>query len=538
MSSIHHRSRSSTITDNPRINPTFYQLLQMTPDELDAWIDDVRACVLNVWNDDSFPPFYGSSVGEIADQFWELRNYDTSELQCTDELDGEHNVILNPRSALVACVNQFFPGMLKTRINYGHNGIGYSVYDLFADDRFRIICQMRFRRHFREDSFYAYSGSLDRNHSLVPDGCSSGIEWIRYCNAHPESFESYSFWLSEQEPRQSKGTGYTQIDSSTFLSLSGKEVWTALGEGDLSVTHLPNQLYEPNDSKQYHIRLYKKSTRIFPMGFNAFRIGYAQVAANFHPLIAKFLYEKYAGDLWDQDVIAIYDSSAGWGGRIVGAMATEIRSPEGQCHIHYVGTDPNTANWIPELGKSRYESVAAMLLQTTGEHSTHSYRLFQECSEDIHKHREFRRYRGKVDFVLSSPPYFCKELYSDDEYQSANRYPDYEDWRDSFLVPTLATCVEWLRPNRYLAWNVANIKLDGDEIPLEEDSQRILEDLGMEFIGIEKMVISSMSGANRTDEHGQPTTKNFCIVNGKPRKMEPIFVWYKPQTNFSTRKGI
>jgi hypothetical protein len=308
--------------------------------------------------------------------------------------------------------------------------------------------------------------------------------------------------------------------------LSGQEVWTALANGDLSVTNLPNQLYKPDDSMQYHIRLYKMSTRIFPTGFKAFRVGYSQVAANFHPLVAKFLYEKYAGDLWDQDRITLYDCCAGWAGRIIGAMATEIRSPEGSCHIHYVATDPNTANWISELGKSRYEIVAEKFLDTTGEHSTHSYKLFQECAEDIYKDKAFQRYKGQVDFVLSSGPYFCRESYSDDASQSANRYPNYDDWRDSFLAPTLETCVEWLRPNRYLAWNIANITLDNEEIPLEEDSHRILKDLGMEFIGIERMVMAGMPGAGRM-RGDEPTAKNHCRIDGRWRKMEPIFIWRK-----------
>ena len=444
----------------------------------------------------------------------------------TDEVDGEDNVIFNPHSALGSCINHFFPGILKTRINYGKNRTGYSVYDLFADDRLRLVCQSRFRRHFKKDSFYEYSQSLDRSHPLVPGWCNSGIEWVRYYNAHNETFEGYSFWLNEVEPRHEKGTGYTQTDPSSFLWLSGQEVWTALANGDLSVTNLPNQLYKPDDSMQYHIRLYKMSTRIFPTGFKAFRVGYSQVAANFHPLVAKFLYEKYAGDLWDQDRITLYDCCAGWAGRIIGAMATEIRSPEGSCHIHYVATDPNTANWISELGKSRYEIVAEKFLDTTGEHSTHSYKLFQECAEDIYKDKAFQRYKGQVDFVLSSGPYFCRESYSDDASQSANRYPNYDDWRDSFLAPTLETCVEWLRPNRYLAWNIANITLDNEEIPLEEDSHRILKDLGMEFIGIERMVMAGMPGAGRM-RGDEPTAKNHCRIDGRWRKMEPIFIWRK-----------
>ena len=47
--------------------------------------------------------------------------------------------------------------------------------------------------------------------------------------------------------------------------------------------------------------------------------------------------------------------SSGWGGRILGAMSSKKS-------IHYIGTDPNTDNWIDEIDKSRYEYVADFLI--------------------------------------------------------------------------------------------------------------------------------------------------------------------------------
>ena len=43
-------------------------------------------------------------------------------------------------------------------------------------------------------------------------------------------------------------------------------------------------------------------------------------------------------------------------------------------------------------------------------------------------------YIGKVDFAMTSPPYFNREMYSDDDNQSY-KLGTYEDWRDSFLKP-------------------------------------------------------------------------------------------------------
>jgi DNA modification methylase len=159
--------------------------------------------------------------------------------------------------------------------------------------------------------------------------------------------------------------------------------------------------------------------------------------------------------------------------------------------------------------------------------STHSFVVFQEGSEEIGKNPDFRKYKGKLDFVFTSPPYFNREGYSDDPTQSLSKFPAYEQWRDGFLRPTLVTCVEYLRSNRYLAWNIADIKVGDLYYPLEQDSRKILEDLGMEFVGIEKMALMNMPGSNRIGADGKPTAKNFCKVDGKWRKYEPIFIFRK-----------
>jgi hypothetical protein len=280
------------------------------------------------------------------------------------------------------------------------------------------------------------------------------------------------------------------------------------------------------DNEQYHIRFYKKSTRIFPLGFTAFKIGYIQVAVNFPPMIAKYLYEKYTKHCKDQKVINLYDPSAGWGGRIVGAMTVLDDR-----HINYIGTDPNTDNFIPELGITRYEYLANFVnnsLMRYG-YEPHSYQVFQLGSEVIGSDPRFKKYKGKLDLVFTSPPYFNREGYSDDDTQSLKKFPVYEDWRKGFLEPTLKTAYSYLKKDRYLLWNIADIKVGDQYYPLEQDSKDILKKLGAEFVGVEKMVLANMPGANRIGDDGTPTCKNFCKVNGKYHKTELIFVFRKPK---------
>ena len=96
------------------------------------------------------------------------------------------------------------------------------------------------------------------------------------------------------------------------------------------------------------------------------------------------------------------------------------------------------------------------------------------------------------------------------------------------MRPTLETAVEYLRPQRYLLWNIADILMGKEYMPLEKDSKDILESLGMEYKGFLKMAMASMPGQNRLDENGIPKCKNYCKVNGQYLKYEPVFVFRKP----------
>ena len=43
--------------------------------------------------------------------------------------------------------------------------------------------------------------------------------------------------------------------------------------------------------------------------------------------------------------------------------------------------------------------------------------------------------------------------------QSFKAYGEYEDWRDNFLKPTLTTIYQYLKKDRYILWNIADIKI-------------------------------------------------------------------------------
>ena len=85
----------------------------------------------------------------------------------------------------------------------------------------------------------------------------------------------------------------------------------------------------------------------------------------------------------------------------------------------------------------------------------------------------------------------------------------------------MKTASEYLKHDRYLLWNIADIG-DGDGfMPLEQDSKDILEEHGLEYVETLKMLMTTMRGVKASQ------VKNCCKIDGELQKYEPIFVFYK-----------
>ena len=470
--------RSNLLESNININ--FERLLWMDDKQTSDWIESLRLFILSEWDEKGIPPTIGQNTKDIKKNFQKLREYPLhqgkKQFLTKDEDTGEYDVIRN-YNKFGSAVNQFFPTMLKTRVNNG------SIYDWFTED-YKDKFQKVIRRILKRDSMYNWS-------KCVLDG-----EEI------PENF----FIVQHK---------HNQVESQ-YKTLSVEEVEKL---DDKHKTNLPKEL----DGKTYKflVRDFQLGQKLFPSGIQAFRLGLGQPAVNFPPLTARYLYEHYTNHIEQDTPLNIYDPSSGWGGRILGAMSSLKR-------IHYIGTDPNTDNYIDELGKTRYEYVADFfnneVLETNPfwEEDKNTYHLFQDGSEFIGNNPEFQTYKGTLDLVFTSPPYFDREQYSEDEEQSYKLYPKYDSWRDGFLKPTLVNAFNSLREDRYLLWNIADIKIGKDKYhPLEQDSIDVIENLGGEYKGKLKMLMTSMVGVD------QSNVKNAVKVGGTYLKYEPIFVFFK-----------
>lgn len=203
----------------------------------------------------------------------------------------------------------------------------------------------------------------------------------------------------------------------------------------------------------------------YPM--NVFRALRAMVKtpSNFRPAVAKKLVEEFSpeGGL-------VLDPCAGYGGRAVGTLAAGRR---------YVGADPH-----PKAGAS-----FQTLCQTLGRDLTFYNQPFEEV--DLGS--------LQADLVLTSPPYFSAERYSNDSTQSWVRYSTWDLWLSRFLSVLLAKAFNHLVSGGRMLLNVADVQVGGKFYPLVSESIKLAETFGFTYEGTITMRLASF-GSRRREE--------------------------------------
>jgi hypothetical protein len=110
------------------------------------------------------------------------------------------------------------------------------------------------------------------------------------------------------------------------------------------------------------------------------------------------------------NVKSVLDPSSGWGDRLIAAMA---------CNIRYVGVDPNT------LLHPIYKEMLKFFIPKT---KYKNYTMIEGRIQDVSLPNE------KFDMVLTSPPYFKIEKYSNKgEVRDNNEH----EWFKNFMIPMI-----------------------------------------------------------------------------------------------------
>ena len=150
--------------------------------------------------------------------------------------------------------------------------------------------------------------------------------------------------------------------------------------------------------------------------------------ANFRPTVARAVIAAFSGD-----TDRLLDFSAGYGGRLLGALSLER---------HYTGIDP-------AIGQCRGLTHMVTELSRWFEQSSE---IINGCAEDVMPNLSSNSY----DLVFSSPPYYNLEKYNSEPTQSYLRYRTYESWKESFLFSVIEQCERVVKPGGCLVINVSN----------------------------------------------------------------------------------
>lgn len=188
---------------------------------------------------------------------------------------------------------------------------------------------------------------------------------------------------------------------------------------------------------QYFERNYDKLARVdFEdyWDFNEYMTKKNRGCNNFVSLVALEIYRLFKPT-------AILDFSAGWGDRLIAALAYG--------RAEYTGVDPS------KCMKPRYKEIINFFT-TYCSHITglkDKYRVINKAFED---HRPKQEH---YDLVFTSPPFFDYEVYErDNKNQSVDRYQSLESWKYNFMFPALENSLYALKPGGHLALYIEDYK--------------------------------------------------------------------------------
>ncbi len=198
-----------------------------------------------------------------------------------------------------------------------------------------------------------------------------------------------------------------------------------------------------------------------------------QQCSNFRPGFACLLYRRFC-----EPGATVLDTSTGYGGRLVGFVASMVRG-------RYIGIDPNTVTHAGNLALAAALGVAD------------SVELHNTAAEDM----DAAVVEGRCDFSFTSPPYFSKEHYSDEPTQSWVRYGhSFDAWVNGFLKPMLALTFRALKPGAHGIINIEDVNIKTKRYPLVNATVAQALAVGFEHVGTELFEMQPRLGANQDAE--------------------------------------
>lgn len=207
---------------------------------------------------------------------------------------------------------------------------------------------------------------------------------------------------------------------------------------------LEDETFFSNLARAVLYRRYTADVNIGDLLYRCFEwyTGQAFYAHEFPPHVARDLAIKYGCDHNSK----VLDPCAGWGGRMIG-ISTVTNFYE--CY------DPSTKT---------YEGLIKL------------FHFIKQMSPDfvsfVHKaeYEDCDIKENYYDFALTSPLYFDTEIYSDEETNSCNKYPDFDAWVQGFYLPFISKTMRALKPGKSFVLNIGSRVYPLNEVLLDNFS--------------------------------------------------------------------
>ena len=452
------------IGENKDLNITFEEVNKMDYTQFKRFILSVRTFLLEQWDKNDIPPYIGKSKKGIIDDIQKLIDFDVKRMWKKGD-DIYEYIISNDYHYGSSC-NQFQPSLHKTRAG------DVSMYDVLKEPSLELKFIRTFTRNLKQDKMYMVSSMMKEKDDY-------------------KTLDREKFGLIIIPARRDFHLGFTK-----------KQIEQLRKDEIFEDFHIRNLGRELGTEKLFHIRYFNKETRVVKHIIHTLRVGFSNIPINFSPLVVRFLIEKYL----PKNGGIVYDPCSGWGGRLMGSICSSK-------NIQYIGCDVNS-----NIFQNRsYERIGEFIQEEIGRKS--NYKVHQISSTRFNETDDYKTHKGKIDLILTSPPYFNQEQYSTDKEQSYNLFPTYESWINGYIKETFQIGYDLLKKGGVLLLNIADTK----ELPLELDTLSVMEDIGFEFqyeIGMKLQRYLGLQTEKIYNRYYDEERENFV-------KVEPILKFIK-----------
>jgi hypothetical protein len=269
-----------------------------------------------------------------------------------------------------------------------------------------------------------------------------------------------------------------------------------------------------------------------------YKIGsWTQSAGNFHPMFMKFIVrEAFKRTLRTHgripnDNFVIIDPCGGWAGRLIGVLSSfnELRTyyqrkTNRSLNVSYITTDVHSKihdrfydivkDWFSHIEPNiKIGDKFHFYKEIIGCETNGFLEFCNNCFEELHV--------SGANLCMTSPPFFNRERYSDDDAQSYVKYPLYSQWKEKFLNGMITNIHNLLLPEGLFYLNIADIRDNKNVFPLVTDAIELLQRKNFRQLKTYKMITGSMAYITKT----QPI--HSLEIEGKIYRYEPILMYIK-----------